>query len=201
MSGFRTLMAACSLVLFAHVSLAANEAPDLPIDVQRYLDRRASCDHWRGEEAYDRDREREILVGVCKNCGGSDAALDFLKKQHADDLVVMEYLSALDPSIEGKVKGAHSKMCSEVWTGTGQAVPAPAPAAVNKVKGKQTGKASGKFATAKAKAPGSIKFSAKPSGKTKEVASTKSSKTAAKPASKPAVKSSAKAISKHTKAK
>ena len=45
------------MILFA---LALAVAPDrpLPPPVRRFIERRDGCDHWRGEEGYDRDRRR-----------------------------------------------------------------------------------------------------------------------------------------------
>jgi hypothetical protein len=46
--------------LFASMVLAASAPTDLPRDIQAFLDRRAGCDHWAGEEPYDAARRREI---------------------------------------------------------------------------------------------------------------------------------------------
>jgi hypothetical protein len=36
----------------------------LPAEVRVLIDRRADCNHWAGEEPYDRDRKREIQRAI-----------------------------------------------------------------------------------------------------------------------------------------
>jgi hypothetical protein len=36
------------------------QAPELPGEVRQFVERRMECDHWTGEEAYDKARGREI---------------------------------------------------------------------------------------------------------------------------------------------
>jgi hypothetical protein len=36
------------------------QAPELPREVRQFVERRMECDHWTGEEAYDKARGREI---------------------------------------------------------------------------------------------------------------------------------------------
>ena len=36
------------------------QGPDLPRDVRAFIARRQECDHWTGEEPYDKARAREI---------------------------------------------------------------------------------------------------------------------------------------------
>lgn len=173
-----------SFLANAQMAVSTTEVPDLPIDVQRYLDRRASCDHWRGEDGYDAERAREIRIGICKSCGGSDVGLEFLKKQHADDPVVMEQLSALDPSIEDKDMGGHGKMCNDVWSGGSQPPQAAAP--VSKVKGKASDKKAGAVARGKAQAKGaSTKSKATGKAATKPAAKIPGKSTAKSPAKTP----------------
>lgn len=178
---------AATLVFGAQSVTAATEVPDLPIDVQRYLDRRASCDHWRGEDGYDADRAHEIRIGICKSCGGSDVGLDFLKKQHAHDPVVMEQLSGIDPSIEDKAMFGHGKMCSDVWPGALQTAAAAAP--VSKVKSKEARKKSS--VSVKVKAGVKAKGAASKGTPTAKAAPKSSTKPSTKASSKPVQKSPA----------
>lgn len=185
------LLLVVSFLANAQLAVSTTEVPDLPIDVQRYLDRRASCDHWRSEDGYDAERAREIRIGICKSCGGSDVGLEFLKKQHADDPVVMEQLSALDPSIEDKDMGGHGKMCNDVWPGGSQPPPAATP--VSKVKGKASDKKTGAAAKGKAQSKGGAS-KPKAAGKTATKPAAKSSgKSTSKPPAKTTVKAKAKA--------
>jgi hypothetical protein len=51
----------------------------LPLAVRVYMDRRLNCDHWAGEEPYDRDRAREIDRALrslkCERLDGEAAGL------------------------------------------------------------------------------------------------------------------------------
>ena len=72
----------------------------LPNDVLRFVKRRELCDHFRGEEAGDRARGREIAAGLRQNCVGSDTALAELKRKYATDATIAATLSAYDEQVE-----------------------------------------------------------------------------------------------------
>ncbi|MDF7777864.1 hypothetical protein P1X14_21595 [Sphingomonas sp. AOB5] len=72
------------------------EARGMPADVQRYLVRRADCEHWSGEEPYDADRKAEIERNVNQLCAGLDAETATLRTRHAGDPVVAAALAKLD---------------------------------------------------------------------------------------------------------
>jgi hypothetical protein len=61
------------------LALAASAAP-LPPTVQRFIDKRDSCEHWIGEEGYDAPRKREIERAVRLTCTGVDRELDRLRR-------------------------------------------------------------------------------------------------------------------------
>lgn len=94
-------LTACSALALALLTSASTHAAGpLPEDVARYIERREACDHWRGEEAYDAEREAEILRGICQSCPGSDAGLARLKKKHGADKAVQKRLAEFEPNIE-----------------------------------------------------------------------------------------------------
>jgi hypothetical protein len=52
----------------------AVQAAWTPPDIAAYVQRRMQCNHWGGEEAYDKARRGEINRAVAKlNCGALDA--------------------------------------------------------------------------------------------------------------------------------
>ncbi|WP_375398217.1 hypothetical protein [uncultured Sphingomonas sp.] len=57
------------------LALAIPATPPLPRDVRLFIDRRAGCDHWRGEYAEDPVRRRQIERGIRKAARGSIASL------------------------------------------------------------------------------------------------------------------------------
>lgn len=70
--------------------------PALPQDVQHYLDQRALCDHWAGEEPYDKQRARQIAQGVERDCRGLDRLLQRLQHRYGSNPQVMDVLRAYD---------------------------------------------------------------------------------------------------------
>ena len=86
-SAFASLLAAC-----------AAPAPDLA----SFLERRATCDHFRGEvpDPPDPQRMREVLQGIADSCPGTDAQLAALKQRYRDDPVVMKQLEQFEDRVE-----------------------------------------------------------------------------------------------------
>ena len=52
------------IVAYWVTAVLASATVQLPHDVEAFLDRRAQCEHWAGEEPYDGPRAREIEVAV-----------------------------------------------------------------------------------------------------------------------------------------
>ena len=90
--------AGSSLALVA--ACAGSPTPDLAT----FLERRAACDHFRGEvpDPPDAERMREIEQRMAATCTGTDAQLAQLKKRYRDDPVVTRQLAAFEPQIEAK---------------------------------------------------------------------------------------------------
>lgn len=105
-------LAALPLFLLAlHVAHAGDKLPD---DVARYLERRELCDHWRGEEGYDADRQAEIQWGLCQSCPGSDAGLARLKGKYRADKGILDRLADFEPTIEAGTAKERKAMCRNV---------------------------------------------------------------------------------------
>jgi len=80
-------------------NVAANSAP-LPADVISFTLQRDECDHFRGEEAYDAEREADISFKLKETCTGTDKALANLRKKYADQQSIFETLKKYEDNIE-----------------------------------------------------------------------------------------------------
>jgi hypothetical protein len=71
-----------------------------------FLQRRAACDHARGEfpDPPDPERVRDVEHQVVEYCTGTDAQLAALKKRYRLDSAVSQRLEAFEPHIEKAVK-------------------------------------------------------------------------------------------------
>ncbi|MBB5711700.1 hypothetical protein [Sphingomonas xinjiangensis] len=72
----------------------------LPRQVQRFITRRNGCDHFRGEEPYDADRNAEISRQLTRLCTGTDAELARLKRRHAHNPAVQRALAGYELQAE-----------------------------------------------------------------------------------------------------
>lgn len=70
------------------------------MDVSDFLSRRATCDHWRGEDGYDEARKAEIASASCQACLGTDAQLASLKRKYRANAKILAELDRLDSKIE-----------------------------------------------------------------------------------------------------
>ena len=87
-----------ALLLALASACASPQAPDLAA----FLERRATCDHLRGEipDPPDPARMREIEQQTAEVCAGTDAQLALLKKRWRDDPAVTRRLAEFEPRIE-----------------------------------------------------------------------------------------------------
>ena len=108
----RTLGAVVIALILSGIADAA-ETVGLPAEVAAFLERRESCDHWRGERGYDKERQADIDWAMCQACPGTDAQLARLKKKYAADKAVMQKLSEIEPKIEPEDKTAAQGFCSK----------------------------------------------------------------------------------------
>ena len=82
--------------------LAACAAPPPVPDLAAFLERRATCDHFRGEvpDPPDPQRMREVMQGIADSCPGTDAQLAALKQRYRDDPVVTKQLAQFEDRVE-----------------------------------------------------------------------------------------------------
>ena len=94
------MRAALFAVLVSLGACATDAAPDLAT----FLERRATCDHLRGEipDPPDPARMREIEQQTAQTCTGTDAQLAALKTRYRDDPVVSKQLAEFELQIEAK---------------------------------------------------------------------------------------------------
>lgn len=78
----------------------AAQSKRLPAKVTAFIEQRDSCDHFRGEEAYDEERAAFLLERMKANCTGTDAALKNLRRRYARNPAVIAALRAYDWPIE-----------------------------------------------------------------------------------------------------
>lgn len=81
-------------------SAASRPAAALPPAVIAFQQQRDACDHFRGEEAYDRQRAAFLKAQLAKTCQGSDKALAALRKRFAHDPQASAALRDYDDRIE-----------------------------------------------------------------------------------------------------
>ena len=72
----------------------------LPADVTRFVEQRDSCDHFRGEEAYDAGRGKFLEEQMRKLCTGTDKKLKALKAKYRKNPGVLSRLKEYEPQIE-----------------------------------------------------------------------------------------------------
>jgi hypothetical protein len=81
---------------------AASASPQLPTDVNRSVERRDACDHFRGEEPYDTKRAAFLNRKQREACAGTDAQLRQLKRKYLRDRAVQSRLAGYEAGIESR---------------------------------------------------------------------------------------------------
>jgi hypothetical protein len=99
-----------ALLLAAAAQAGAAPAP-LPKEVQAFVDKRESCDHWRGEDGYDAERQKDIDWSLCQACTGTDAELARLQRKHRGNARVAAALAGFEPRIEPADKADRARFC------------------------------------------------------------------------------------------
>lgn len=87
------------------------ETQVLPKDVATFVEERESCDHWRGEPGFDKERQAEIDRSICDACTGTDAKLAALKKKYRASKTVTAKLGEFASAIEPTEKAAAKRFC------------------------------------------------------------------------------------------
>lgn len=71
-------------LLLAAVADPAAALAAMPRDVRTLIERRGSCNHWAGEEAYDRNRAREIAAALKSDrCDRIDRDEQAIRRRYA----------------------------------------------------------------------------------------------------------------------
>lgn len=97
MTTTKRLIAPC-LVLAISACSTGNQFPS---DVQRFLDRRATCDHLRGEIPGEPGRDQEETIRATNEaCRGTDNELSGLREKYYRDTKVIERLAEFPLRIE-----------------------------------------------------------------------------------------------------
>lgn len=86
-------------------------ASDVPKEIAKFIERRESCDHWRGEDKYNKKRQAEINRAICQACTGTDAELKRLKQKFKDRPDIQAKLNNFEPQIESKDKTKTRRFC------------------------------------------------------------------------------------------
>ena len=87
----------------ATAALLAACATSSPVpDLATFLERRATCDHFRGEvpDPPDPQRMKEVTEQIEATCTGTDAQLAALRQRYRDDPVVTKQLAEFEDRIE-----------------------------------------------------------------------------------------------------
>jgi len=82
--------------------LAACAAPPPTPDLATFLERRALCDHFRGEvpDPPDAQRMREVSQQIDAYCTGTDAQLAALRQRYRGDPAVTKQLAQFEDHVE-----------------------------------------------------------------------------------------------------
>jgi hypothetical protein len=94
--GFRVRWLAVTVTAIAAIAGCAHRVDD----IRAFADRRAQCDHFRGEEPYDKARAAFLREQTATYCSGTDAELAKLKQKYAQDPAAMKRLDSYEERIE-----------------------------------------------------------------------------------------------------
>ena len=90
-------LASVALVVFASSAQAQDKWPS---DLAQFIERRNGCDHFRGEEPYDKERREFLNQKMTELCAGTDKALANLKDKYRRNKKIMAVLNEYEPQIE-----------------------------------------------------------------------------------------------------
>jgi hypothetical protein len=95
-----------SVVLGMCVSTVALAA-DVPKEMAKFIQRRESCDRWRGEDGYNKERQANINRAICQTY----TELKRLKRKFKNRPDLQAKLNNFDPQIEEKDKAKTRWFC------------------------------------------------------------------------------------------
>jgi hypothetical protein len=82
---------------YAEIKAAINAAP---VPIRSFIARRAGCNHWAGEEAYDADRARQIADALrslrCARIAADELTLRRRYARRRDLLILLDRTEAFD---------------------------------------------------------------------------------------------------------
>ena len=95
---------ACMAATLGVLGCASTVAPlsRAPDDVTQFVNRRQTCDHFRGEEPYSPERRAQIDEATEKYCRGSDRELSALLLKYQGNAAVLKVLDEYEKDIEAK---------------------------------------------------------------------------------------------------
>lgn len=64
----------------------------MPADVQAFIERENSCQHFAGEEPYDDARRRELEAAIARSCDDREKIFADLVARHRDDCAIRQAL-------------------------------------------------------------------------------------------------------------
>lgn len=77
--------------------IAANELPE---EVKQFQNTRDLCDHFRGEDGYDKERQQFLLEQMKTHCTGSDGKLKQLRLKYDKNQAILDALKKYQDRIE-----------------------------------------------------------------------------------------------------
>lgn len=86
----------------------AQKIPNLPSDVESFVNQRDGCDHFRGEpwddgdEPVIKERREFIFQNIKDLCTGTDRRLEELRNKYRHDPAIVEFLTEYEDQIEIK---------------------------------------------------------------------------------------------------
>ena len=96
-SSFAILIA---LTMLTSQAIHASEKSSIPKDIATFIKNRDGCDHFRGEEAYDKKRQQFLEKQMRQLCTGTDKKLKLLKLKYKSNEKIMEMLNQYEEQIE-----------------------------------------------------------------------------------------------------
>jgi hypothetical protein len=95
------ILAALALALAgaACAQSPARSGAGLPDDVLAFMERRDACEHFLGEEGYDKERSEFLARQVEMYCRGTDKALADLRKRHVGNPAARKALQVYEDKL------------------------------------------------------------------------------------------------------
>ena len=89
-----------TMTLFTSHPSNASEKSSIPKDIATFIKNRDGCDHFRGEEPYDKKRQQFLEKQMRQLCTGTDKKLKLLKLKYKSNEKIMEMLIQYEEQIE-----------------------------------------------------------------------------------------------------